>query len=59
MDKPVNVALRPLHEGVVDVGPTNIEINPNTTVDISGTITGRSPGHVEIIASAEPKNTIE
>lgn len=59
-DKNVNVTFAATQNGIVDVAPASFEFKPNDGITkVTGTILGRSAGHVEISATSHPPNTIE
>lgn len=59
-DKAVNVTLKPSHDDLVEILPDFLPFPPDSNVtNITGILIGRSPGHVEIVASALPPNVIE
>lgn len=47
------------NDGLVDLLPGFFEFIPNSDDLANITIIGRSPGHVEITASAKPEDAIE
>lgn len=59
IDKQINVTLKANNDGLVDLQPVSFEFTPTSSDLANITIIGRSPGHVEITASAAPENTTE
>lgn len=47
------------NDGLVDLQPESFEFAPGSSDLANITIIGRSPGHVEITASAKPEDAIE
>lgn len=45
---------------MIDIIPSSFQFKPNSDVtDVQAMLIGRSPGHIEITASAQPSNIIE
>lgn len=59
VDKSVTLTLHVSHAGLVDLEPIVLELSPLTAEVKNVTITGRSPGHVEITGSITPEDDIE
>ncbi|XP_055318367.1 cystinosin homolog isoform X2 [Sitodiplosis mosellana] len=59
VDKQINVTLQVNNKGLVDLQPGIFEFTPTSVGLVNVTIIGRSPGHVEITASATPEDAID
>lgn len=58
----VNVTFQTSSNDMIDIIPRSFQFKPKsdvTNVQVQAMIIGRSPGHIEITAAAQPPNIIE